>query len=100
MLKLSYIKRSKKMQQKEISKAEMRKKVEAYKTMYQVMVKTNAEFMVSLTRILNEKTEQLKQLEEKLGLDNASEKDNAEYLFIGGYIQCLKDILYARNSQE
>lgn len=88
------------MQQKEISKAEMRKKVEAYKTMYQVMVKTNAEFMVSLTRILNEKTEQLKQLEEKLGLDNASEKDNAEYLFIGGYIQCLKDILYARNSQE
>ena len=86
------------MQQKEISKAEMRKKVEAYKTMYQVMVSTNAEFMASLNRILKEKEQQHEQLKEKSDKEEATEQENATLLFLGGYIQCLKDILYAKKA--
>ena len=86
------------MQQKEISKAEMRKKVEAYRTMYQIMVSTNAEFMASLNRILKEKEEQLNQLQEKSNNNEATEQENATLLFLGGYIQCLKDILYAKKT--
>ena len=88
------------MQQKEISKADMKKKVEAYKTINAVLVKTNAEFIASLTKILNEKTEQLKQLEEKLNTGEATEQENATLLFLGGYTQCLKDILYAKSAQS
>lgn len=86
------------MQQKEISKAEMRKKVEAYRTMYQIMVSTNAEFMASLNRILKEKEEQLNQLQEKSNNNEATEQENATLLFLGGYVQCLKDILYAKKT--
>lgn len=86
------------MQQKEISKAEMRKKIEAYRTMYQVMVSTNAEFMASLNRILKEKEEQLNQLQEKSNNNEATEQENATLLFLGGYVQCLKDILYAKKT--
>ena len=88
------------MQQKEISKADMRKKVEAYKTMYQVLVSTNAQFMVSLSNMLTEKEVQVSQLEEKLKKGEGTEQDNAEYLFQKGYVQCLKDILSAKKTQE
>lgn len=86
------------MQQKEISKADMKKKIEAYRTMYSVMVSTNAEFMASLNRILNEKEQQHEQLKEKSDKGEATEQENATLLFLGGYIQCLKDILYAKKA--
>ena len=87
-----------KLKQKEISKADMAKKVEAYKTLNSVLVSTNAEFMKSLSNILTEKEVQLSQLEEKLKENKGTEQENADYLFIGGYVQCLKDILYAKKA--
>lgn len=86
--------------EKEPSKADMKKKVEAYRTMYQVLVKTNAEFMTSLNNILIKKEEELKQLEEKSNKNEATEQENATLLFLGGYIQCLKDILYAKKQEK
>ena len=86
--------------EKEISKADMKKKVEAYKTLNSVLVKANAEYMNSLASMLTEKEVQHKQLEEKLQSGNATEEDNAEYIFTGGYIQCLKDILNAKKTKE
>ena len=85
-------------QEKEISKADMKKKVEAYKTLNQVLVKANSEFMNSLASMLTEKEVQLKQLEEKLKGEEGTPDDNAQYLFTGGYVQCLKDILYAKKT--
>ena len=87
-----------KLKQKEISKADMQKKVEAWKTINSVLVSTNAEFMKSLSNMLTEKEVQLSQLEEKLKAGNGTEQENADYLFIGGYVQCLKDILYAKKA--
>ena len=84
--------------EKEISKADMRKKVEAYKTLNSVLVSANAEFMSSLAKMLTEKEVQLSQLEEKLKENKGTEQENADYLFIGGYVQCLKDILYAKKA--
>ena len=88
-----------KLKQKEISKADMLKKVEAYKTLNSVLVSANAEFMKSLSNILTEKEVQLSQLEEKLKENKGTEQENAEYLFQKGYVQCLKDILYAKKEQ-
>lgn len=88
------------MKQKEISKADMEKKVEAYKTLNQVLVQANSSFMNSLSSMLTEKEVQLKQLEETLKSENATEEQNAEYLFLGGYVQCLKDILNAKKTQS
>lgn len=79
--------------QKEPSKADMQKRVEAWKTINSVLVKANSEFMDKLGAILTEKTVQHQQLQEKLEKNEGTEDDNAEYLFLGGYIQCLKDIL-------
>ena len=78
---------------KEPSKADMQKRVEAWKTINSVLVKANSEFMDKLGAILTEKTVQHQQLQEKLEKGEGTEDDNAEYLFLGGYIQCLKDIL-------
>jgi hypothetical protein len=83
-------------EEKKISKADMEKKVEAYKTMYQVMVSTNAEFMSKLYGVLAEKEAGLNQLKEKLSTNEATEEENAQYIFQEGYIQCLKDILNAK----
>ena len=88
-----------KLKQKEISKADMAKKVEAFKTLNSVLVSANAEFMKSLSNILTEKEVQLSQLEEKLKENKGTEQENAEYLFQKGYVQCLKDILYAKKEQ-
>ena len=82
--------------EKEISKADMRKKVDAWKVINQTLVKANAEFMNSLSNMLTEKEVQKTQLEEKLKSGNATEDENAEYLYLGGYTQCLKDILNAK----
>lgn len=82
--------------EKEISKADMRKKVDAWKTINEVLVSANAEFMGSLAKMLTEKEVQRTQLEEKLKSGNATEDENAEYLYLSGYTQCLKDILNAK----
>ena len=71
----------------------MQKKVEAWKTINSVLVKADAEFMAKLRNILAEKTVQHSQIQERLEKNEGSEDDNAEYLYLGGYIQCLKDIL-------
>ena len=89
-----------KLKEKEISKADMTKKVEAYKTINAVLVSANAQFMNSLTSMLTEREVQASQLEEKLKEEKGTEQDNAEYLFQKGYIQCLKDILYAKKTKE
>ena len=78
---------------KEPTKAEMQQKVQAWKDLNSILVKTNKEFMNSLKIMLEEKLVKQKELEEKLKDNKGTEQDNAEYLFIGGYIQCLKDIL-------
>ena len=72
--------------------------VEAWKTINAVLVKTNAEFMNKLNSMLAEKQLTHSQLEEKLKSNKGTEEDNAEYLFLGGYIQCLKDILGAKKN--
>lgn len=86
--------------EKEISKADMRKKVDAWKTINQVLVTANAEFMNSLASMLTEKEVQRSQLEEKINKGGASTDDNAEYLYLSGYTQCLKDILNAKKKNN
>ena len=88
------------MKPKEISKADMKKKVQAWQTINQVLVSANAQFMNSLSSMLTEKEVQASQLEEKLKREEGTEQDNAEYLFQKGYIQCLKDILNAKKAKE
>ena len=87
---------------KEISKADMEKKVEAWKVINQTLVKANAEFMNSLASLLTEKEVQLIQLKEKLQKDaeNATEEDNIQLIYLGGYVQCLKDILNAKKTTQ
>ena len=51
---------------KSISKADMEKKVEAWKTINSVLVQANADYMNSLASMLTEKEVQHRQLEEKL----------------------------------
>lgn len=89
-----------KLKEKEISKADMKKKVQAWQTINEVLVSANAQFMNSLASMLTEKEVQISQLEEKLKKEEGTEQDNAEYLFQKGYTQCLKDILYAKKAQE
>lgn len=79
--------------EKQPSKADMARKVEAYKTLNSVLVKADAEFMNKLRSMYTEKSVQHSQLQEKLEKGEGTEGDNADYLFIGGYVQCLKDIL-------
>lgn len=86
-------------QDKQPTKAEMQDKVEAWKTINSVLVKANAEFMGKLNLMLIEKQKKQVELEAKLKENKGSADDNAEYLFLGGYIQCLKDILGERKTQ-
>ena len=78
---------------KEPSKSDMAKKVEAWKVINSTLVKANSEFMNKLGTILTEKTVQHEQLKEKLEKGEGTEEENATYIYLGGYIQCLKDIL-------
>lgn len=86
--------------EKQPTKVEMQKKVEAWKTINSVLVSANAEFMGKLNQMLKQKSEELTKLEEKLKSNEGTEDDNAEYLFTGGYVQCLKDILYAKKGSQ
>lgn len=85
---------------KQVSKADMEKKVQAWKTINEVLVKTNAEFMNILSTMLAEKEVKKAELEKALQEGNATEDQNAEYLFIGGYVQCLRDILNAKKTTQ
>ena len=78
---------------KQPTKEEANKKAEAWKTLNAVLVRTNAEFTQKLSNMLTENQEKHDLLKAKIEKGEAEEKDNAEYLFIGGYVQCLKDIL-------
>lgn len=77
-------------------KEEAIKQSEAWKTLNSVLVKANGEFMAKLRSMLTEKQVQHAQLQEKLEKNLGTEDDNAEYIYLGGYIQCLKDILGIR----
>ena len=79
--------------EKEPTRAEAQKQSEAWKTLNSVLVKANAEFMGKLRSMLTEKSVQHSQLQETLEKGEGSEDQNAEYLYLGGYVQCLKDIL-------
>lgn len=79
--------------EKQPTKAEMQQKVQAFKDLNSILIKTNKEFMNSLKIMLEEKISQQKVLEDKLKNNEGTEQDNAEYLFLGGYVQCLKDVL-------
>jgi Holliday junction resolvasome RuvABC ATP-dependent DNA helicase subunit len=85
---------------KQISKSDMEKKVQAWKTINEVLVQANSNFMNTLASMLTEKQVQVSQLEEKLKGENGTEEENAEYLFQSGYVQCLKDILNAKKTQN
>ena len=80
------------MEQKQPTKAEMAKKVEAFKTLNSVLVKANADFMKKLREILETKRADHEALKAKIEKGEATEDDNAEYLFLGGYIKALEDI--------
>ena len=88
------------MDKKQLTKAEIQKQNEAWKTLNSVLVRSNAEFMNILRNKLAEKTAYHEQLKKTLESPDADEKSGAEYLFIGGYIQCLEDILHAKRKEE
>ena len=79
--------------EKQPSKAEIQKKIGAWKALNSVLVRANSEFMSKLRSMLTEKMVQQEQLKEKLEKNEGTEDDNAEYIYLGGYVQCLKDIL-------
>ena len=84
-------------QEKQLTKKEAAiKQSEAWKTLNSVLVKANSEFMAKLRSMLTEKQVQHSQIQERLEKGTGTEDDNAEYLYLGGYIQCLKDILGLR----
>ena len=56
--------------------------------------------MQGLSNLLAEKEIKKAELEKALQGGNATEDQNAEYIFTGGYIQCLKDILNAKKTQN
>ena len=85
---------------KQISKADMEKKVQAWKTINTVLVQANSTFMQGLSNLLAEKEIKKAELEKALQKGNATEDQNAEYIFTGGYIQCLKDILNAKKTEN
>ena len=78
----------------------MEKKVQAWKTINTVLVQANSTFMQGLSNLLAEKEIKKAELEKALQEGNATEDQNAEYIFTGGYIQCLKDILNAKKTEN
>lgn len=86
-------------QRKQISKADMEKKVQAWKTINSVLVSANAEYMTNLNKLLQTKENELRELQAKIESGIGTEEDNAMVLFLGGYTQCLKDILSAKKDQ-
>ena len=88
------------MEQKKPSKADLEKKVEAWKTLNKVLVETHEDFMQKLVKIMKEKESEHASLRESLEKGNGTEEDNAKFLYIGGYIQAFKDILGIRNGNN
>lgn len=78
--------------EKDLTKAEMEKKVQAWRTINEVLVQANSKFMDSLKVLLVNKRVEHEELKVKLESGNGTEDDNAEYLFLGGYIKCLEDV--------
>lgn len=78
----------------------MRRKVEAWKAINGALVQANSDFMSKLFALLKEKSEKQEELKVKLEKNEGTEDENAEYIFLGGYIQCLKDILGAKKNGE
>ena len=76
----------------------MAKKVQAYKTLNEVLVRTNAEFANSLHARLTEKKKEHEALKEILDKGEGTETQNATFIFLGGYIQCLQDILKSKTN--
>ena len=85
--------------EKQPTKNEMASKVEAFKALNSILVKANAEFMKTLRDRLSEKEVQRQVLEEKLQKNEATEEQSAEYIYLGGYTQALKDILNAKKKE-
>ena len=79
--------------EKKQTRAEAEKKADAWKTLNSVLVQENAKFMAYLRQKLTESEVKLEELKFKLEKEEGTEQDNAEYLFTGGYVQALKDIL-------
>ena len=84
-------------QQKQDTRAEAQKKVEAWKTINSVLVQQNAQFMNSLRKLLAEKEAGLETLKIKLSESEGTEEENASLIFQAGYVQALKDILGIKN---
>ena len=83
--------------QKQDTRAEAQKKVEAWQTLNKVLVQQNAQFMSSLRKLLAEKEAGLETLKEKLSKEEGTEEENASLIFQAGYVQALKDILGIKN---
>ena len=84
--------------EKEPSKSDLQRKNEAWKTLNSILVKSNAEFSNSLQRMLHEKQTQHAELQKILDEGNGTEEQNATFIFLGGYIQCLQDILHGKKA--
>ena len=83
-------------QDKQISKADMEKKVEAWRTINATLVSANAEFIANLNKLLQKKEDELRDLKLKVEQGEGTEEENATLLFLGGYVEALKDILNAK----
>ena len=70
----------------------MRKKVEAWKTINSVLVKANADYMGNLRNLLTTKKAEMETLKTKLEAGEGTEDENAEYIFLGGYVKAIEDI--------
>ena len=83
-------------QEKQMSKADMEKKVEAWRTINATLVSANAEFIANLNKLLQKKEDELRDLKLKVEQGEGTEEENATLLFLGGYVEALKDILNAK----
>ena len=68
------------------------KKVEAWKTINSTLVKTQNNYFQMLKAKLVEKEAEHAELKAKLESGNGTADDNATFLYLTGYVQCLKDI--------
>jgi len=79
-------------EEKKPSKADLEKKIEAWKTLNSVLVQTNSEFMKKIVQILHEKEIEVETLKKKIEEGKDTQEDSVNLLFLGGYVQALKDI--------
>lgn len=79
-------------EEKKPSKADLEKKIEAWKTLNSVLVQANSEFMKKIVQILHEKEIEVEALKKKIEEGKDTQEDSVNLLFLGGYVQALKDI--------